>query len=738
MDERTSQGKVPDNEDVKQEWLLMWGANDLRQQGHLVDVTLVAEGKKLLPCHRVVLAASSPYFRAMFSHNVIEQQKAEIELNELDFSTVSAIVDYLYTCRIDINNKNVQDLLTACSMLQILGLHGKCRRYMENRLSVENSLEVYTFAKTLCCAELQNEAFSLIARRFNDVVATSAFLKLNKDDLIDFLSSDDLLVEHEEIVYEATLAWLLEDITNRGHMINEIFSHVRMALLSDEYLEECIAKEEAIMLFPHIQAQVKAALQYKTELKHHPVATRLLEEKTPDDSAGGSSPVEDSAHFNTRNTEENNNDDATSDKNESKDPISAKLNVNSGSVASIKYSNPGEFSQTHAKFLECPFYEITLAASESVVRIPLTVTPRVGMRSNEVFLLTSGRRTIIFDPMSRRYLYGFGDEKKMEPKEDPSMPDMKNAEVYATKNGMIYLIGGLEVSRSTSVASIRSKVFCFDLERMSWKQRASLKEPRCMIGLGELGVNLYVTGGKTLADGRVLSITQTYNYDDDIWSESTEMPNPVYGHGSASCKDRLYVIGGKTAEREILNKVLFLDGETWQWTAAPSLQVPRYLAGATVLQVPVATRGKPSNDSIFVVGGVGTEGLLSSVEGFAPWTDNRWKFREEFPGHRCAQTVTTLNGNLCVVGGHVTERTAEGSFESIPKYDAFLLEPTDNVDVIGTSRQWKRIIRHIRGICGVSCACTGVRMGVAKLKDQSKACDTTPPDSKNDQLEAKS
>ena len=65
------------------------------------------------------MAASSSYFRAMFTHDVIEQKQSEIELKDLNFQCVSAIVDYMYTGKIELDNQNVQDLLTATSILQV-------------------------------------------------------------------------------------------------------------------------------------------------------------------------------------------------------------------------------------------------------------------------------------------------------------------------------------------------------------------------------------------------------------------------------------------------------------------------------------------------------------------------------------------------------------------------------------------------------------------------------------------
>ena len=82
--------------------------------------------------------------------------------------------------------------LSVLFLFQIVGLYGKCSRYMQARLTIHNAVEVYVFAKTICCTELQNDALSVTTRRFSDILATESFLNLRKDDLVDIISSDEL------------------------------------------------------------------------------------------------------------------------------------------------------------------------------------------------------------------------------------------------------------------------------------------------------------------------------------------------------------------------------------------------------------------------------------------------------------------------------------------------------------------------------------------------------------------
>ena len=51
---------------------ILQNLNSLRQESSLCDVTLVVEGREFR-AHRNVLAASSPYFRTMFTSDVREK-----------------------------------------------------------------------------------------------------------------------------------------------------------------------------------------------------------------------------------------------------------------------------------------------------------------------------------------------------------------------------------------------------------------------------------------------------------------------------------------------------------------------------------------------------------------------------------------------------------------------------------------------------------------------------------------
>lgn len=76
----------------------------------------------------MLLAAINPYFRAMFSSSFRESQDGEVLLQDMDPSTVQAVLNYYYTEEIAIMPERAQDLFVAASRLHILPLLETCSR----------------------------------------------------------------------------------------------------------------------------------------------------------------------------------------------------------------------------------------------------------------------------------------------------------------------------------------------------------------------------------------------------------------------------------------------------------------------------------------------------------------------------------------------------------------------------------------------------------------------------------
>lgn len=61
-----------------------------------------------IPAHRIILMAASKYSEARLGPNFIEETKKEIPLDEIDESTLSNVLDFIYSGQIEITVDNVE------------------------------------------------------------------------------------------------------------------------------------------------------------------------------------------------------------------------------------------------------------------------------------------------------------------------------------------------------------------------------------------------------------------------------------------------------------------------------------------------------------------------------------------------------------------------------------------------------------------------------------------------------
>ncbi|XP_052580969.1 kelch-like protein 40 isoform X2 [Peromyscus californicus insignis] len=241
-----------------QQTLLQDGLKDMLDHGKFLDC-VVRVGEREFPCHRLVLAACSPYFRARF---LAEPDGArELRLEEVSPDVVSQVLHYLYTSEIALDEASVQDLFAAAHRFQIPSIFTICVSFLQKRLCLANCLAVFRLGLLLDCARLAVAARDFICSRFPLVARDSDFLGLSADELIAIISSDGLNVEKEEAVFEAVMRWAgsgdAEAQGERQRALPTVFESIRCRLLPRAFLESRVERHPLVRAQPELLRKVQ-------------------------------------------------------------------------------------------------------------------------------------------------------------------------------------------------------------------------------------------------------------------------------------------------------------------------------------------------------------------------------------------------------------------------------------------------------------------------------------------------
>lgn len=104
-------------------------------RGHqmLTDVVLEV-GNDLFHAHKVVLAAASPYFKAMFTGGLRESDMNRVKLQAVSATAMARLIRFMYTGTIRVTEHTVCQLLPAATMLQVkyFSIRYKKRRFYQS------------------------------------------------------------------------------------------------------------------------------------------------------------------------------------------------------------------------------------------------------------------------------------------------------------------------------------------------------------------------------------------------------------------------------------------------------------------------------------------------------------------------------------------------------------------------------------------------------------------------------
>ncbi|XP_031168689.1 kelch-like protein 20 isoform X2 [Sander lucioperca] len=499
---------------------VLQGLNSLRLNNAFCDVTLCCGGQEF-PCHRIVLASFSSYFQAMFSTDLIESKQERVAINGVEPQMIGMLVSYAYTSEVYISKANVQALLAAANLLDVMAVREACCHFMERQMDEMNCVGIHCFAEAHSCKVLEKRSMDYIHEHFSSVSQQEEFLSLCVDKLTEIIASDFLNVPKEEMVFEAAISWL-NKCTSRKQSFEKVLEHIRLPLISPYYLHDVIESLDVVKENQGCQKLISEAKDYL-----------LLKDRRGELYCSRSRPRR--------------------------------------STAEVIVTVGGEDDKVVLRSVES--FDPVTNQWKNLACLPFAVSKHGLVLSDSTLYLAGGefpdgsasREMWRYDPC-------FDSWMEMAP-----MNVARSELGLVMLDGFVYAVGGWEGrSRLDSVE-------CYNPHTNSWQFTESVKMAVTSPAVVALDGLLYVTGGAILEDGDGTDLAQVYNPKTSVWTEVA--PMQIARSGSAACtlKGKIYVIGGWHASTENTDKVECYNPKTNQWTMCAPMKERRYRPGAAVV-----------------------------------------------------------------------------------------------------------------------------------------------------------
>ncbi|KAH0947478.1 hypothetical protein HN011_012205 [Eciton burchellii] len=514
---------------------------------HMLTDVILEVGTELFHAHKVILAAASPYFKAMFTGGLKECEMTRVKLQGVCPTTMARLMNFIYTGQIRVTEITVCSLLSAATMLQVSNVIDACCVFLERQLDPTNAIGIANFAEQHGCQDLYHKANQFIVQHFNQICQEEEFLQLSAIQLVTLVRKDELNVQEEREVYNAVLKWVKYNEEERRPKMEHILHAVRCQYLTPNFLREQMKNCDVLKKVPACREYLAQIFKDLT-LHKKPV----VKERTPNTPrviyiAGGF--LKQSLDV----FESYNADDKTWSQH-------AKMSVSRSGLAGAFLK--GMFYAIGGRHFSSPRNRYD---SDWVDRYnPVTDQWRP---CNPMSVPRNRVGVAVMDGL----LYAVGGSAGAEYHNsvecyDPDQDTWTSVKPMHIKrlgvgvvvvNRLLYAIGGFDGKDRLS------SVECYHPENNEWTMVSPMKCTRSGAGVASLGQYIYVIGGY---DGNSqLNLVERYDTEHDIWENVSSISIARSALSVTVLGGKLYAMGGYDGET-FLNIVEIYDPAKDQWT----------------------------------------------------------------------------------------------------------------------------------------------------------------------------
>ncbi|KAM6321931.1 ankyrin repeat and BTB/POZ domain-containing protein 2 [Podargus strigoides] len=146
------------------------------------DVTFLVEGK-LFYAHKVLLVTASNRFKTLMTNKTEHDGHGSktVEISDMKYNIFKMLMQYLYyggTESMEIPTTDILELLSAASLFQLDGLQRHCEILCAQTISMENSVNIYKYAKIHNAPELASFCEGFFLKHMSSLLEQDSFKQL--------------------------------------------------------------------------------------------------------------------------------------------------------------------------------------------------------------------------------------------------------------------------------------------------------------------------------------------------------------------------------------------------------------------------------------------------------------------------------------------------------------------------------------------------------------------------------
>ena len=558
--------------------------NDFRKEGTLCDVIINVKGGRKFAAHCTVLAASSHYFRKLFTFDSRPRDDHfQVDLEWLYAEAVGDILNYMYTGHIQLGD-NAELILTAAAYFLIESLQEVVADFLQEHLNLYNCFSILSVADEHSLQALKSSCTRFISANFVQASGTPSFLSLHKNLLEEVISNYDIEVTNEKDVFNAVVRWIRYDLDSRAFHFKDLFSCIRLNGMSRDVLLNTVAKETLVRENTSCFSLVQEALQ--TVGSDEGISISQSTEVSKRSSAELISTIVICGGTGSKYVTHNIKHTVCYVPSINKwfdlpDMLHGRKGHSTAVCNDVLYSlgHHSVFSQQSSRLVQCFVPGDSAWNTRASMPRGSCFSAAVALQG-QVYVLGGIQHEIDGNTVSARV-------SRYNPAVDkwytvPGMNCARQGLCAVVLDGNILAMGGRGVD-DTFLCTVER----YEPQQKRWILVDSMVKRRCFASAAVVNGKVLVVGGRENdQDSGILDCCEMYDPTSDQWTvEPGKLNTARCATGICVLANRVFVFGGES-EEDALNSVECWDAEGRQWTIATHMPFSAFHVQTEVLCLP--------------------------------------------------------------------------------------------------------------------------------------------------------
>jgi speckle-type POZ protein len=161
------------------------------------DVNFNVGGREF-PAHKLILAARSKFFAAMFQHPMKEQSTSQVKMEDIDPEVFDQLLRFIYTGRVPLDKLQTMaaGLFIAADKYLMDELKMKCENYLFSQMSPDNCVILLLHGDLNNPVEYMKKAAKFYRRNPSQVMATAKWENMKQENAVALCDIHEFVYRH--------------------------------------------------------------------------------------------------------------------------------------------------------------------------------------------------------------------------------------------------------------------------------------------------------------------------------------------------------------------------------------------------------------------------------------------------------------------------------------------------------------------------------------------------------------